>query len=855
MKMHGGKQAVSESLAVSTRAIDVRQIILQAARNWPARTAIRGDDTALTYEALGLLVNSAAEVCENYGLGTGDIVGVALARSATSAAIFLALMAAGVSVTVLPDAPLARLRRDIEELGMSLIIAERESPLAKLGTRFADPSEFGTAGGLGGRFDLPATAYLTLTSGSTGRPKAVMVSHGNVAHYADALVERLGLAPDQDLRFAQVTTLAADLGYTAIFPTLLVGGEIVIAPDSIIRQPDAFWTWVRRHRISAVKTTPSHFQALLEARRRSSWTFAKLILGGERLSLALAREILASGCTETLVNHYGPSETTIGVCCHVMRSEHDFAGWRETVPIGSSFGRGELTLKDASREPDGCEVGELVVCGPGVSLGYFGRPDLTAERFELRGGETHGYRTGDICRRSRSGVLQFLGRKDRQIKVRGFIVSPPEVEAVIEDLPGVRKAAVLASEHEGMVRLACAIELERDPQDLVAAVAEFRDALKERLPHWMVPSRILPLRSMPLTPNGKLDYAAIEELVKARPDGLEGDAHPDCEPDAAHHPQVTLAKRIAEVWSDLLGVPPLPLEADIFAAGADSIMLMRSVARLRAEEWRTTLLDIHEHPTPLALATYLLAKPAKADALPIRVSGERVLSPMQGWFFGLGLDDPDHFNQSVLLRSSSAVDPVALCKAVRLLCERHELLCQSFKGPLPGAVRRESALAAFGITMLPVDVAGRERVISSVSAELHRSLRLSHGTVTKVHLFKSEDGAGDRILLVVHHLATDGVSWRILLEELGAAYTACLAGKVLKLPAPASFWDWTAESARSRGASEANQRKSTPSRLFAEHGPRGAVESLVLALGAMARRTTPCWRRCFCRASSTVWEP
>src|SRR6185436_6598267 len=187
MKMHGGNQAASESLAVSARAMDVRQIILNAVRSWPARTAIRGEDSALTYEALGLLVDAAAEVCEGHGLGSGDIVGVALPRSATSAAIFLALMGAGVSVTFLPDAPVSRLRRDIEELGIRLIIAERESPLAKLGPRFADPSEFGRRGGQGAPFDLPAIAYLTLTSGSTGRPKAVMVSHGNIAHYADAL--------------------------------------------------------------------------------------------------------------------------------------------------------------------------------------------------------------------------------------------------------------------------------------------------------------------------------------------------------------------------------------------------------------------------------------------------------------------------------------------------------------------------------------------------------------------------------------------------------------------------------------------------------------------------------------------
>lgn len=266
---------------------DVRRLLLDGARTWPDRIAIRDENAAYSYKALGLLAHSAAEVCGRHGLQSGDRVALALERSATSMAIFLALMAAGLSVAVLPNVPVSRLRQDIDELGISLVIAPEYSAFASLGPRFADPTTFDKGGGRTDLFDLPAIAYLTLTSGSTGRPKAVMVTHGGVAHYARAIIERLELASGPTLRFAHVTTLAADLGYTAIFPTLLVGGEILVASDEVARDADAFWAWAERWSVNALKTTPSHFQVLLEGRRASAASMAMLVLGESRWASGL----------------------------------------------------------------------------------------------------------------------------------------------------------------------------------------------------------------------------------------------------------------------------------------------------------------------------------------------------------------------------------------------------------------------------------------------------------------------------------------------------------------------------------------------------------------------------------------
>ncbi|OUR88959.1 hypothetical protein A9Q81_22780 [Gammaproteobacteria bacterium 42_54_T18] len=815
---------------------NVRDMIFLAASHWATRTAVHDSDTTLTYEALTRITASTVVIARRHGLQSGDKVGVAIDRSAKSVAIFLSIMAAGLTAVVLPIKPMAQLRQDVQELQLSLLIADHASPLAALGPPVVELQEFYSSIENAVLFEMPETAYLTLTSGSTGRPKAVAVSHTNVVHYAKAIIERLGIQQGDAPRFAHVTTLAADLGHTAIFPMVLVGGSICVASDHTVRDPISFWTWTEQNNINYIKTTPSHFQALMQGCPDNRVMIDTVILGGERLSLGLAREILIQGHARRLINHYGPSEATIGVCCHVVTLPEELANWQDTVPIGTALGQNILSLENVYHRQDGSEVGELVIHGPGVSLGYFGRPDLTADRFEVDDNSPIAFRTGDLCTKTSDGQLQFLGRKDRQVKVRGYIVNPPDVEAAIEETRGVVRAAILVYEHGGFVRIDCAVEFEPDAQKDADAVIELRQSLQRRLPDWMIPSRIYPLATMPLAESGKLDYRSIERLVQKHANS------DDKTPQAigsADQATGDLVAQISAIWAQLLGLPTLDPDEDVFAAGADSITLMLSIARLRARNWRTNLPEIHEHPTPAALAHYLQSKPELTGDTQNTPSetDEHILSPMQDWFFKLELDDPNHYNQAILLRSKRGVDPVVLNRAICLLGKRHPLLCHVFEKDRLGPVQSDAMLTSFSISALPDDLAAMQQTITSVSRELNQSMNTALGNLFKAHLFKSAKGEQDRILIIVHHLAIDGVSWRILFDELGAAYAACAAGKDWSPDTPASFWDWTAKLSDETERQNQTAPLLEKQQLFAKRFTTNTeLESLVLSLDARETR-------------------
>jgi len=819
-----------------TEPLNVRDLILLAAHRWPMRTVIHDNDITLTYEDLIQITTTTNAIARRHNLQDGDRVGVAIARSAKGTAIFLSLMAAGLTAVVLPIKPMEQLHQDIQELQLSLLIADCASPLAVLGLPMVGEQEFFCSIERVAPFNMPETAYLTLTSGSTGRPKAVAVSHTNLVHYAKAIIERLVIQQDDAPRFAHVTTLAADLGHTAIFPVLLVGGCICVVPDHIARDPISFWTWTEQNNIHYIKTTPSHFQALMQGCPNNRVMIDTVILGGEKLRLRLASEILTQGYARRLVNHYGPSEATIGVCCCVVTSPKALVNWQDTVPIGTALGQNRLSLENVYYRQDGSEVGELVIHGPGVSLGYFGRPDLTADRFEMNNNRPIAFRTGDLCTKTSDGQLQFMGRKDRQIKVRGYIVNPPDVEAVIEEIQTVVRAAILVYEHDGFVRIDCAVEFEPEAQKDPDAVIGLRQTLQLRLPDWMIPSRIYPLTTMPLTESGKLDYRSIEKLAQKH-------AHTDEKTSQAIKPdnQATgdLVAEISTVWAQLLGLPTLGPDEDIFAAGADSIMLMQSIARLNAKNWRTNLLEINKNPTPAALAHYLQSKPKlTGDTENTQLEAEeRFFSPMQDWFLNLKLDDPNHYNQAILLRSKQGVDPAVLTRAIFLLGKRHPLLFQMFENSRLGPVQSDAVLTSISISTLPDDLDAVQQTITTVSRALNQSMDIAQGKLFKVHLFKSVNGKQDRILIIVHHLAIDGVSWRILLDELGAAYIACADGKDWSPDTPASFWDWTAK--LSDDVKRQDQTKSllVKQQLFPKRNSTSIeLESLVLSLNVRETR-------------------
>ncbi|MFI1828306.1 AMP-binding protein [Streptomyces sp. NPDC020412] len=643
-------------------------------------------------------------------------------------------------------------------------------------------------------FDVPSQAprcapediaYLSFTSGSSGEPKAVAVTHANAVHYALALRDRLGFTEADAPCVAHVTTLAADLGHTAWLLALATAGEVHVVPDARTRDPEAFWTAVRTAGVSVLKTTPSHLTALLAGRPANAPALGTVVLGGEALPRALAAGLLQDGVAARVVNHYGPTETTVGATCFLASSVADLPADEPTVPIGTAIGDVELRFV-----PEGTE-GELYIGGQGVSAGYFGRPDETALRFVRRRGRLT-YRTGDVCRRRPDGNLVFVGRSDRQVKVRGFRVDPVEIERAIEEFPKVAQCAVIVRATPAGSQLLAAVRLAgaRDEGDALTALTGH---LHDRLPSYSVPQPILALPDFPIGANGKLDRerlgAAVSELIESRARTARRESTaPEESADRSTSP---LAHAIGELWADALGLSLVDPHADVLSLGGDSILAMRTIAFLRRRGHRVAFEDFYEHPTPAGLASVAASSSRCPRPRADPATELRQLAPAQRWLLRQPVDDPRHWNQSVVLRCRRRVDARALSTAVTAVLERHTALRRPLGQDGPGRLRPVDELDPVSHSRLAADD-GPAEAIGAICTELHRSLDPEAGRLLRVHLFSGAPGVDDRLALVAHHLVVDGLSWRILLDDLAVAYRAALLGKGPDLPPTADFYAWAA---------------------------------------------------------------
>lgn len=632
-------------------------------------------------------------------------------------------------------------------------------------------------------------AYLSFTSGSSGEPKAVAVTHANAVHYALALRDRLGLGEAEAPCVAHVTTLAADLGHTAWLLALATAGSVHVVPDAEARDPEAFWASVRHRRVSTLKTTPSHLTALLAGRPPDTRALDTVLLGGEELPRSLAARLLRDGIARRVANHYGPTETTVGAACFLATTVEELPLDEATVPIGTAIGEAELRLVPDARAPAPAE-GELYIGGKGVATGYFGRPYETARGFVTHEGRRM-YRTGDVCRRRPDGNLVFVGRSDRQVKIRGFRVDPAEIERAIEEFPGVGQGAVVVRATPAGDQLLAAVR-PADGRDEDETLAALRAHLHDRLPGYSVPQPIFALRDFPLGANGKLDRARLSGVVDGIIESRARAAGPEPSPARpADRSTESLAHALTELWGDALGLPEVDRHSDVLELGGDSILAMRTIAFLRRRGHHVAFEEFYHHPTATRLAEIAVAAPPPRPQTETTATEPHQLAPAQRWLLRQPVDDPRHWNQSVLLLCRKRVDARALSQAVEAVLHRHPALRRPIGPGGLGPLRRAADLDAVSHSRI------REQdplsdMVGAVCTELHRSLDPESGRLLRVHLFTGGPDVDDRLALIAHHLVVDGLSWRVLLDDLACAYRAALSGQVADLAPAADFYTWAA---------------------------------------------------------------
>ncbi|MBK0060073.1 amino acid adenylation domain-containing protein [Pseudomonas sp. S44] len=748
-----------------------RLIEAQVCRTPQALAAIWGDEQ-LDYATLNAHANRLARHLVSLGVGPEVRVGVALPRSMSMLVALLAVLKAGGAYVPLdPDYPAERVSYMLDDSAARVLISER-AVLDALAVDGAFASVLLDELTLDGDdSDLPARAvadnlaYVIYTSGSTGRPKGVAIAHRNVAALVAWSQQVYSQADIQGVLAS--TSICFDLSVWELFVTLAGGGFIVGARNAL-ELPEL----AARDRVRLINSVPSAASALLRAGQIPA-SVRIVNLAGEPLKQSVVEALYALEHIQHVYDLYGPSEDTTystwtrreaGGQANIGRPLHNTAsylldGELQSVPVGATA--------------------ELYLAGEGITRGYLLRPGLTAEKYLPDPFASDGsrlYRTGDLARYREDGVLEYAGRVDHQVKVRGLRIELGEIEARLQAHADVREVAVIA--HQG--------ELSTQLVGYVVASALHDNAeplkawLKQTLPDYMVPTHWLFLERLPLTPNGKLDRKALPAPQATAPARQVA-------------PRSVLEKRLVAIWEEVLKVSPIGVTDNFFELGGDSIISIQVVSRARQVGIRFTPKALFQHQTVQGLAT--VAQEGEGAQLIEQgpLTGEMPLLPIQQAFFDTDIPERHHWNQSVLLKPAQPLHAGYLEQALQALVAHHDALRLSFTESDAGWQAHYRPLGEQPTELLWQRTLNTADELEALAESAQRSLSLGDGPLLRAVLADLPDGS-QRLLLVIHHLAVDGVSWRILFEDLQLALEQLSSGKPLALPGKTSSQrDWAGE--------------------------------------------------------------
>ncbi|MDH0896152.1 MULTISPECIES: non-ribosomal peptide synthetase, partial [unclassified Pseudomonas] len=727
----------------------------------------------LSYTELNTRANRLAHHLIALGVQPDGLVGIAVERSIEMVVGLLAILKAGGAYVPLdPDYPAERLAYMLDDSGVRLLLSQSHLalPLAE-GVQRIDLDQAGDwLEGYSGNnpevaLDGESLAYVIYTSGSTGRPKGAGNRHSALTNRLCWMQQAYGL--DGSDTVLQKTPFSFDVSVWEFFWPLMVGARLAIAAPGDHRDPAKLVALINREGVNTLHFVPSMLQAFLQASEVVSCTSLKrIVCSGEALPVDTQQQVFARLPRASLYNLYGPTEAAIDVTHWSCVDEG-----RDTVPIGRPIGNLGCHVLDDNLQPVPVGVlGELYLLGEGLARGYHRRPALTGERFVASPFDDGArmYRTGDLARYRADGVIEYAGRIDHQVKLRGLRIELGEVEARLLEHERVREAAVLAVDGKQLVGYVVLSDEVGGWRDVLVA------HLAQSLPDYMVPTHWISLACMPLSPNGKLERKALP-----RPDVC-----------TAQHtyvaPQSELEQRLAAIWQDVLKRERVGRNDNFFELGGDSIVSIQVVSRARQAGIRFTPKDLFQHQTVSSLAAVAAVGAATWRIDQGAVTGEVSLTPVQHWFFELPMASRDHWNQSLLLDARQPIVPEVLEMALRSVVKRHDALRLRFA--FEGAEWRQW----YADTDVDQDLLWHGPDGEAFHDRVQRSLDLAQGPLLRAALLQCQGGR-QRLLLAIHHLVVDGVSWRILLEDLQAAYQSLTAGQEPALPdKTSSYQAWAA---------------------------------------------------------------
>ncbi|MBD2253936.1 amino acid adenylation domain-containing protein [Nostoc parmelioides FACHB-3921] len=772
----------------------IHHLFEEQVQRTPDAVAVVYENQQLTYQQLNHRANQLANYLHALGVKPDVLVGLCVERSLEMIVGLLGILKAGGAYLPLdPDYPQERLSFMLEDAQVPVLLTQQQllenlpQHQAKVVCLDTDWQVISQSSGDNARAGVQASnlAYVIYTSGSTGRPKGVMISHGAIANHCCIIQQAYALEKsDRVLQFASINF---DASLEQIFPTLIAGATLVLR-GSDVWTPTKFQKIISDFGLTVVNLPTAYWQQLTQ-----EWVKTQALDSNSQLRLvlvggdAILPEYVAKWqrspmfCVR-LVNAYGPTETTITATLFEIPPQWSKDGNLRKMPIGRPLPNRTVYILDRYLQPVPLGVpGELYIGGMCLAKGYLNRPELTQERFISNPfGYGRLYKTGDLVRYLPDGNIEYLDRIDNQVKIRGFRIELGEIEAVLNTHPEIQQAVVIVREDiPGNKRLVAYVVT----SDESLSNNQLRQFLKQQLPEYMIPSGFVTLDKLPLTPNGKIDRKALPT-----PDG---EINRENEYVA---PRTLIEQTLTNIWQQLLLKEKVSIHDNFFEIGGDSILSIQVVSRAKNAGIQITPKQIFQNQTIAGLAQ-VANTTVNVESKQGVVTGVAPLTPIQHWFFEQNKQDSHHYNQSVLLQVPNHLQSELVTIAVQKLLEHHDALRLKFTSVADEYKQINQGLddsvpfTVVDLSSIPKDE--QAQALEKIAAKYQASLNLSTGAIMQAVMFNLGDDSDARLLIIVHHLAVDGVSWRILLSDLEAIYQQLITPKPVELSAKTTaFIDW-----------------------------------------------------------------
>ncbi|MEH2337088.1 amino acid adenylation domain-containing protein [Nostoc sp.] len=788
----------------------IHQLFEEQVQRTPDAVAVVFEDQQLTYHQLNCRANQLAHYLKSLGVAADVLVGLCVERSLEMIVGLLGILKAGGAYLPLdPEYPQERLSFMLQDAQVGVLLTQQQL-LEKLPGHQAQVVCLDTDWQLISHSsqdnaipDVQATnlAYVIYTSGSTGRPKGVMIAHGAIANHCCIIQEAYALGKsDRVLQFASINF---DASLEQIFPTLIVGATLVLR-GSDVWTPTNFQKIISDFGLTVVNLPTVYWQQLAQ-----EWIKTQVLDTNNQLRLVIVGgdvmlpeyvtvwQKSPMSCVR-LVNAYGPTETTITTTLFEILPQLSEHGNLRKMPIGRPLPNRTVYILDKYLQPVPIGVpGQLYIGGVCLAKGYLNRPELTQERFITNPfGSGRLYKTGDLVRYLRNGNIEYLGRIDNQVKIRGFRIELGEIEAVLNTHPQIQQAVVIVREDipgntctERLVPSGAEVSRSKRlvayvlPSDESLTSNQLRQFLKQQLPEYMVPTSFVTLENLPLTPNGKVDRKALPT-----PDGEIN------REDEYVAPRTAIEQTLTNIWQQLLVKEKVSIHDNFFEIGGDSILSIQIVSRAKNSGIQITPKQIFQNQTIAELAQ-VANTVASVECKQGIVTGVAPLTPIQHRFFEQNRPEAHHYNQSVLLQVPNYLQSELMAIAVKNLLKYHDALRLRFTSVVDEYKQINQGLDD-NIPFAVVDLSStpkkeQPQALEKIATKYQASLNLSIGQIIQVVMFNLGDDSDARLLIIIHHLVVDGVSWRILLPDIERIYQQLVTQKPIQLsPKTTAFMDW-----------------------------------------------------------------